>query len=399
MFGKDIDVADFVSMKDGMNDGMKIGLVTLSNYNYGSVLQCYATQKYLKKYGCDCVLVEKESGKNRWLAQLKTLSSMMLALFQHPKETKAIAEQFLSQRAKSLNLTAESIGQIQQFRQKHIKKEAYSYRELKKTAATEEYDYFFSGSDQVWNGARVSGYDMFFLRFAPKEKRVAWAPSFGGDRIAKYNQKRFANFISQYHMLSAREESGGELIQALTGKKVPILCDPVMLLSADAWRENYRENTSMPSEEPCIVLFFIDEISEAALMFADTMSQEKKMKCISFGYDYPQYARLSAYRHCDGSPYDFLYSLDHASVVITDSFHATAFSAIFHTDFYVFSRSYTHGQNQSARLTHFLGEIGAKDRFDSDRMLPELNFSMVDAFIAKKRNEADDYLKQCLGES
>ena len=43
---------------------MKIGLVTFyRNYNYGSVLQCYALQSILEECGCKVdVLNQKEAG-------------------------------------------------------------------------------------------------------------------------------------------------------------------------------------------------------------------------------------------------------------------------------------------------------------------------------------------------
>lgn len=376
---------------------MKIGLTTLSNYNYGSVLQCYATQKYLSRNFCDCVLIEKKPSRNRRVSQMRTLVGLAGKCMCNPSEAKNIVRCAGSQRAASLTLSAKSLEEIQKFRDTYFIKKAYSYEELTKRAASAEYDYFFSGSDQVWNGSRVGGYDMFFLRFAPAQKRIAWAPSFGGERIAGYNRKPFAQYLSAYHALSAREESGRRLIRELTGREAPVLCDPVMLFTGEQWRAEYHDHAQIAPEEPFVVLFFIDRIAPSALDFARKMCKEKKLKCISFGYSYPEYQTIAGYRHFDGSPHDFLYVMDRAAAVITDSFHATAFSALFHTDFYAFSRNYTHGQDQSTRLSHLLNAIGASGRFDAAVEQAPVDFSAADRFFEAEREMADRYLESCLG--
>lgn len=376
---------------------MKIGLITLSNFNYGSVLQSLATQRYLSKYFCDCVLIEKKQSGNRRISQIHTLAELTGKCLLNLKEAGSIIQLAKSQRASSMTLSVKSQEEIRQFRDDYFVKKSYTYDELTKVAASEEYDFFFSGSDQVWNGARISGYDMYFLRFAPKEKRIAWAPSFGGNHIAGYNQKAFAKYLSEYACLSTREESGKHLIQELLGKKIPVLCDPVMLFTGEQWREEYRNGAKIELDEPFAVLFFIDEISFVALDFAKKLCKEKNIKCISFGYSYTDYQKIDGYQHYDGSPYDFLYVLDHADVVITDSFHATAFATLFHTDFYAFSRNYTHGQNQSTRLLHLLHAVGAPERFDAAKVLPAIDFIAADRFFEAERVKSDHYLEECLG--
>ena len=376
---------------------MKIGITTLYNYNYGSALQCYATQRYIEENYCDCVLVDKKKDNNRLIFYFKTLTDLFLKCFAHPRSIKAIYSQLKSQRAGSLRLSKESLREIERFVFCNINKIEYKYKDLKKIAKTKEYSYFLSGSDQVWNGARINKYDMFFLRFAPKEKRIAWSPSFGADKVSKYNHRIYSKYISQYHKLSTREKSGEEIIRQMTGKNAEVLCDPVVLYSGEKWREKYKNNTSIKIQERYICLFFIDEISETAFNFVNNLLNELNCKCISFGYNSPRYNNIKNHSHYDGSPYDFLYCLDKAETVLTDSFHAAVFSALFHTEFYVFTRNYTNDQNQSTRLTHLLDRIGEKERFDTSVKLPQIDFSKADNYFNAERNKSREFLRHCLG--
>lgn len=81
----------------------------------------------------------------------------------------------------------------------------------------------FSGSDQIWNSSTLYVDPLYYLRFAPKHKRIALSPSFGRDFIADYNKDKMRDWISDYPYLSVRE--------ALH------LLDPTLIINADEWRD------------------------------------------------------------------------------------------------------------------------------------------------------------------
>ena len=373
---------------------MKIGLVTYNNYNYGSSLQCYATQRYLDKTGNECVLIEKKESRMHALAE--KLRLIFVNCLISPGSIKLIKKQITAQSSKSLTLSKESLKAVFRFKKNRIISEKYTNTELKKIAHSSRYDYFFSGSDQVWNGARTDNYDLFFLRFAPKEKRVAWAPSFGGEEITKYNRSRYKKYIGDYFMLSVREKSGEKLIHELTGRESEVLCDPVMLLSGEEWRNQYRNNTQISIQKSYVLAFFIDEPSEKAISFMQSICKDNT-EIISFGYEYEKYNQLPFYRHLDGNPYDFLAIIDHAAFVVTDSYHATVFSALFHTKFAVFERKYTHFQNQSVRILDFLNEIKKTECFEPNGINEKTEFYEADSYFERMRIKADEFLYRLSG--
>ena len=383
------------------NRPKKLGLVTYSNYNYGSALQCYATQKYFSQKGCECVLIEKNDGK--FEAKLDQIINAILAGIISPGSIKQIAARLKAQSAKSLTLTAESVNAVKTFKKSFVQTEHYSHEELYEEGDSPDYDYFLAGSDQVWNGDRIDGYDMFFLRFAAKEKRIAWAPSFSGESVAKYNLAKYRKYISAFFKLSVREETGRKLVYDLTKREAEVLCDPVMLLSKEEWQKEYKDHTNIHLPESFVMAFFIDEPSEKAISMLRKFSSENRM-IVSFGYRYAPYKEIASMNHIDGSPYDFLNLLDNALYVVTDSYHATVFSALFHKPFLVYERNYTHAQNQSVRIKDFLNDIGASDRWevssqsDPGRLSDDSEvYVRTDMYLKRMKEKADAYTEPLLG--
>lgn len=375
---------------------MKIGLVTLFNYNYGSALQCFSTQRYIQDNYGECVLIDKQR-KGTVHSRLRTIALLCQKCITSPGSVRSIISHFQAQRSGGLKISNNSLREIERFVICYLNKKRYSYNTLKSIATTEEYNYFFTGSDQVWNGASVLGHDMFFLRFAPQNKRIAWAPSFGSGEVSIYNKRSYTKYLSQFQALSVREQSGEKIIERLIGEKADILCDPVILFTGDQWRAYYSLNASFDIDTRYICLFFIDQISEKALSFIRQLAKTTGLKMLSFGYHYDSYDTLDNYTHYDGSPFDFLKCIDNAEIVITDSFHATIYSLLFHTNFYSFTRSYTHGQNQSSRITDLLMRINAMERFDSSEMKFPMDFSFSDEFFQNEKAKMDAYLERNLG--
>lgn len=375
----------------------KIGQVTLYSFNYGSALQCFATQYYFQKYGIECQLLIEQSRYPRSISLLKRACRLSSLILRNPTYAKKIIDTFLSGTSKSLKLSPESIKLIKNFVNVYIQRKVDTYRNFETMAKGNEYIGFISGSDQIWNGASLEGHNMSFLRFAPKQKRLAWAPSFGGNQIEKYNIKKFQKYIKEYHVLSARENSGKKIMEEISGKKVELLSDPVFLLNSDEWRDVYQKtNVNIPSDR-YVFIFFIDRPSDKAKSKIKSIAIDNpNISFISFGYKYPEYFDIKNYYHIDGDPFAFLSYIDHADMIITDSFHATAFSLIFHKEFLAFSRQYTHAQNQSVRITELLAILGQESRYEPKDAISNLDYKLIDHFIFDSQLKAEIYVKNNL---
>lgn len=347
----------------------KIGLVTFFRDNYGSELQCYATKTFLEKnsYECD-VIYEYCYGLDKIKKRLKSISKIALySIFYRgfAKNRKNINK---SIKSSENSLTKESRFYLNWFCETVLRPRGLEYGLLKDKRFANEYDYFIAGSDQIWGGGYLVQ-PFMFLEFAPDRKKIALCPSFGTDTIKKFNRKHFKKSISKFSKLSVREKSGQKIIAELTGREVPILSDPVMLLDADEWHD-FAKNSSVKHQK-YIFAHFLGIPNEHTIQFINQIALEFDLNIICFANNYSVYDTLKAYTFVNGTPYDYVSLIENASFVFTDSFHTSHFSIIFNRNFYTFERNYGHENKQSTRIHNLLSTYECSKRFFKDDELPE----------------------------
>ncbi len=105
----------------------------------------------------------------------------------------------------------------------------------------------------------------------------------------------------------------------------------------------------------------------------------------------------------DYSPKDFIDYIAGASFVITDSFHATVFSLIFHRPFYTLTRQSADGiKSMNSRVVDLLNTYGLPDRLiDAQEQLfdgnvNDIDFSTFDNMINEQRKKSMTFIKDSL---
>lgn len=90
---------------------------------------------------------------------------------------------------------------------------------------------------------------MMYLRFAPKEKRVAYAPSLGRNYIPNYNKRTLKRYIADIPCVSVREDEGRRLIKELTGRDAKVVADPTLLMRSHEW-DRLKADVKFPPPLP-----------------------------------------------------------------------------------------------------------------------------------------------------
>lgn len=373
----------------------KIGLVTFFRDNYGSALQCYATKTFLQKNGYECdVLYEYSYGYEKLKSRIKYLSKIAFCSLLYRDFAKNRKEIKRSERKSTLS--KESKFLIDWFCETVLQPKGMEYSLLNDKRFADVYDYFIAGSDQVWGGGYLVR-PFMFLEFAPDEKRIALCPSFGVEKIKKFNVRHFKKSISRFQKLSVREESGQRIIEELIGRKVPILSDPVMLLDSDEWHE-FAKNSFIKYHD-YIFVHFLGTPSEVAIRCINQISTFFDLNIVCFANNYSVYNKLKSHTFLNGSPYDYVSLIENASFVCTDSFHTSHFSIIFNRQFCTFERNYGHQNKQSTRIHNLLSTYGCGERFFTDVAIPEGLLSTTpnfDTIRESKSKEIRDYLLESL---
>lgn len=121
-----------------------------------------------------------------------------------------------------------------------------SKREL--SSKCEKYQAVLVGSDQLWLPGNIAA-DYYTLNFVPQNvNSIAYATSFGQSSLPKDSTKLAKIFLSKIKHIGVREESGAKLIKNITGRNVPVVCDPTLLFDGDDWMSIQDEKPLVDGE-------------------------------------------------------------------------------------------------------------------------------------------------------
>lgn len=216
----------------------------------------------------------------------------------------------------------------------------------------QHYDYFVTGSDQVWNPNIRYLTDIHLLQFASSEKRIALSASFGVSSIEWSNREHYRKVFLSFKDISVREEAGAAIIKDLTGQESSVLIDPTLMLGKEEWEilEKHKE-----VKGKYLFAYFLSELTDEQKKAIDGISRENHLMVVNVT------DRMNK-RYFNIDPGEFLYLIHHAELVLTDSFHACIFSIIYEKSFYVYGRG-KEVQNMNARIETLLKKFQLEDRY------------------------------------
>lgn len=311
---------------------MKVDIVTLHNINnYGSVLQTYATQKVFESLGYETEIIDYCRKNNLPSNLAKEVLNRNLRLqklgflWKNNKLIKKLLIDLLILKIKYNN------NPMSQFSEKNINlspKQYTSYNELKKDPPIA--DIYVTGSDQVWNSLYNGGIDKaYYLGFAPKDKlKIALAASIGNAHISVEEKKLTYPLLSNYHAISVRETSAIEVLKSM-GLNSELVLDPTLLLNDNEWKK--IDNKRPIINEKYLLIYQLNTNNEMD-EYAEKIAKKLNLKLIRFGFNHSDKNKTG---RCIMHPSieQFINLFSNASYLLTDSFHATAFSLNFGINF------------------------------------------------------------------
>lgn len=376
----------------------KIGIMTLykNNINYGGMLQAYALQRAVQKLigtEGECVQISyvisptpvKE--KIQHGLQYRSFRENMYILLTRLKKS------FIKSK-KVVDLT-DRINMFEEFEANIPHTESiYTYKTV--SACTLEFTHLITGSDQVWNGG--VDLDAFCLGFAQNvTKKISYAASSGSTKFGKWQDRIFQKNLPTFTAISVREESVIPYFERMSGKKVSVVLDPVFLIATSEWHEIAQ---TPEITVPYIFCYLLGENAEQ-YQRAKKIAKENRCQIVTIPY-------LNGYNksHDDfgdiqirvAGPKEFLGLIENAKGIVTDSFHATAFSIIFNKPFLVLSRFENQDDcNKNHRITDILKQFGLIDCFgSSNEKFPILNYNDINKKMKMKVKESYAFLRAAL---
>lgn len=355
----------------------KIGILTINdNYNLGNRLQNYATQEFLKDFEFKVETIQniKNYYNSNYTFRVKEKIKNIIKYLSPKKKHKRYIN-FLR-----FNKNIEWSKYLIDY--KHIPKEI-----------NEKYDYFITGSDQVWNPTFGRMSDIDFLTFADKNKRISLAASFGINEVPKDLKEYYKKRLIDFRALSVREERAKEIIEELTGRNDSIvILDPTMLIPVEKWNNVIKKPKMMKKIEgrKYILNYFLGNLSEKRKKEISRIAEENNCKIINL------LDKNDDFYSC--GPSEFLYLEKNAFLICTDSFHSTVFAILFNRPFIVFDREDSEVK-MSSRLETLLSKFELKNQwFDknirNEQIKPEYN--NVLKTLQEERNKAKKFFKNAI---
>jgi len=356
---------------------MKASVITLHSVaNYGTQLQAYATQQKLLEYFDTVEFINYRRPDTHGGGLIKHYAKnnpVRLAIF-FPTYLK----------------WNRVFGKFQKNYLKINKSEYASDKDF--SSFKDEYDVYFSGSDQVWNTGWNNGIiPYFYLSYAPDNKpKFAYSSSFGLAKLEKKDIPEIKRLLSRYDYMSVREQTGVDIIKNQLGlSNVCQLSDPTLAFDGDWWR---KLKTKRRIKEKYILIYNLNNNPNFD-KYAEEAAKRTGYKLYRFCTRYDQ-IRKNGKSLLIPDVVDFITLIDDAELVITDSFHATAFSTNLQTNFISLLPD-----KFSSRLTDFLKLVGLSDRIaktydDFSPLDAPVDFSKSTAILKRQASSYDSFLKK-----
>ena len=362
---------------------MKIGILTFHcAHNYGAVLQCYATQEFLRSKGYDVEVINyrpqylldpyklfdrrRVISKNLMLS-LKFLIVECLLFLNRYKRFKGF-EKFIHNRLQIGNaVTRDSLPS--------------------------DCDAYIIGSDQVWNSRITRGFDpVYFADFSfekGNKKYISYAASMESKTLTPEQIDFYTKSLQNFDSISVRESQLQQLLQPLISKKISQVLDPTLMVPTHVWDKFSTQKT----EGDKYVVVYQVRVDPNTMRIAEYIANQIGAK-VKVLVAWLQYKAVEGTDQT-ATPEDFVDAIRNAACVVTTSFHGTAFSVIFNCPFYTIKLN----DGRDSRSESLLGTLNLEERIVDVNARPtfsDVDYSLVNQKLEKLRLESQAFLLNSL---
>lgn len=332
---------------------MKIGILTFHrSQNYGSVLQAFALSSFINnalKQNAEIVDYVPEAINNyNIFVSPKSLrdvvrNAVSLANFHMRKMRRDGFTEFLNNRL-PLSRTVTANDNCARF-------------------ISDNYDAVICGSDQIWCPDAPEFQSIYFLHNVTDCKKIAYAASIGNGKLTdQVKVPSVKEDLLDFRGISMRENDGCEQIKSITHRNdVNTVVDPTLLLES----KDYDRICSPRLINNDYIFFYSVGFNKQDAEFVRALSKATKKPVYTLfsntnSLKYKSYGVKFAKHQ---SPEDFLSLVKYADLVISSSFHGTAFSVIYKKTFFSLFRI---DENKNVitdnRIENLLKELGLTSR-------------------------------------
>lgn len=359
----------------------KAGIVTFFNsYNYGAQLQAYATRELFIKLGYDTEFVNycnvyEQRNKRLLYSEDGSLSSV----------AKTAIKNLIFGKRSCLKRSFEGDAEIN-----HVFGDATTdVTDLNDNC----YDLLISGSDQLWNPQITNGIDRaYYLDFGQAKHRISFASSVGSYDFSNDELKCVSRLLGSFDWVSVRE---GHLKDQLTrlGYDVQVVPDPTLMFDRQFWIDfSAGCKPDCLTGEPYALAYFVGGGFDSYRAKIESLLGNDCRPIYNIQFN--RYSRPGVTKSIVGaSTREFVSLVNNASLVLTDSFHGTAFSLNMGKPFVAFNNV-----GNPLRVQELLGHCGALNLLEPAVICSDMSEMLTHAekVLTRDRQETRDKLGELL---
>lgn len=344
--------------------------------NYGAVLQSYALQQKLLEYFEDVSILDyqpKKLLKEYNVINTYSYKSILLSLYS--------ANSFLKKKKK-----------FRDFMQKyyHLTDKKYTCPDTILDCA----NYYFLGSDQIWNPEITGGFDKtYFAGFDKKQKSrsISYAASLGKGKFSEDEIAILSELIHNIDGISVREDEARQIIEEQCNCQAEVVVDPTLLLRKEQWECLIKKQ----SRAGYVLLYSLNGYGETEIL-AEKVSRYFDLKLVEISGRRKPLVKKNHEAIYTAGPEEFLSLIHDANFIVTDSFHGTVFSILFHRPFFTVPH-----KTRGGRITNLLTRLGLMERttivFDKDKVRTEIDWKDVDQRLIQERKKSINFIETQIG--
>lgn len=354
----------------------KVGVITIHKiHNYGSVLQAYALQSACEDLGYNVEIIDYNFPNS--YQQNNKYADTVDSQPNEPRWIKMLFAKALARQHKGIDTFVKT--------HLHLSSSLYSSPDELKAQAP-AYDVYITGSDQLWNPRYCNGDPAFMLHFAPDDAlKISYAASIGANAIPAELFPRYKGLLSRYAHIGVRENSGRKVIKDIIGKDVEVVLDPTLLLCKDEWNQIAVPNRQFKKK---YILYYFLNYTFNSFPYADQLADYMQKQT---GYEIvrvsrPPHKLFMPHTHYQvgATPEEFLALVRDSEMVLTTSFHGTAFAVNYGKPVFTIVKDKNASDSRQVSLMEKLG-------------LEKQILSITDAFPTQDRFSYDvEEEQQCL---
>jgi len=360
------------------NMNNKIGILTWHYYqNVGSQLQAFALQHVLTNMGYNVNIIDYRNPK-----------------IDNSRLFKRKIKVFLSR------LFGEKFSKVYypylEFQNKYFKLSPTCHSVVELNEVLDGYDYIVYGGDQIWApnvynsiyfGDGVSNRDI---------KKISYASSIGLRYIPSNLVLKYKHELSDFKSIGIRETTGKAILKKYLDIDSEVVLDPTLLLDVDTYRNMERRNVN--EGRKFIFCYFLKENHDYRKL-VEKYAKNNNLDLIGITKNKSDIEWMKTI--VDSDPLLFLWYIDHAETVFTDSYHGSIFSLLYHKRFYIFKRfEFGESLDQNSRIEQLAMTFNINSMIVDANMdnIPDskIDYSFIDDILSIERAKSVGYLTKAL---